>query len=135
MRVRPFEREDLIEAAAIKIKAFEHDEFEAWLYPRLRQYPEDLRRSTIIRLRARLVGAGELGFVAETEEGDKDWNGKPQVTGFAYMGRCGDDEGAKQWRADSWFRSKLSMPLNSSSDIHSLQSSSANSSVGNCGTI
>jgi len=71
------------------------------------KYPDDLRRSQAIRFRMRLVSAGQLGFVVETEPGDPDWSGKPEVVGYAYFLRWGKDEAAKKWQTDSLFWSRL----------------------------
>lgn len=107
MRIRPITRDDIPSVSAITFQSFRNDEAHRWLYPNLNKYPDDLRRFQIIRLRTRLVGVGQLGFVVVTEEGDAEWNGKQEVMGYAYLLRCGEDEGAKQWRVDFWFNSTM----------------------------
>lgn len=108
MRVRPITRDDVTQVGAITFASFRNDEALRWLYPRLDQYPDDLRRYQIKRLRSRLVGLGQLGFVAVTEEGDLDWNGKSEVVGYAFIVRVGDDEAAKKWKDNSLFKSTIS---------------------------
>jgi hypothetical protein len=105
MRVRTVTREDLPELFAITHQAFEKDEFFGWLNPGRDKYPGDLRRNQTIRLRARLVGLGQHGYVVVTEEGDRDWSGKPEVAGFVFLHRSAGDEASKRWRVDTLFRS------------------------------
>ncbi|KAF2678506.1 acyl-CoA N-acyltransferase [Lentithecium fluviatile CBS 122367] len=104
MYIRPITREDLPRIGAITSQTFENDELFAWLYPNKDKHPDDLRRYQMIRLRSRIVGVGQLGFVTVTEEGDTGWKGKPEITGYAFFVRCGDDEGAKRWKMDSLSR-------------------------------
>ncbi|KAK7192007.1 GNAT family protein [Paraphaeosphaeria sporulosa] len=104
MRVESVRREDLPEIFEITHRALEKDEFFGWLNPGREKYPGDLRRNQIIRLRSRLVGLGQYGYVAVTEEGDQDWSGKPEVAGFVFLHRSAGDEASKKWRADTLFK-------------------------------
>ncbi|KAF1957907.1 acyl-CoA N-acyltransferase [Byssothecium circinans] len=103
MRVRSINREDLPQIAAITLQAFRDDELNAWLFPHKGEHPEDFRKFISIRIRSRAVGWGQHGFVVVTEESDPDWTSKPEIVGYAYLLRCGEDEGAKKWRAEPWF--------------------------------
>jgi len=105
MYIRRITREDLPEVFAITSEAFATDELFAWLHPRQKEYPDDLPRSQRIRLRTRLVSAGQHGFVAVTEETDQDWSGKPEVVGYAFFIRKGNDDIARKWQTDSIFNS------------------------------
>ena len=100
MHVRPLIRSDIPAVAEITNQTFSKDELFAWLYPHQDRFPDDLRRFQLIRLRTRLVERGSNGFVAESEEGDAEWTGKPEVLGFAFYIRNGNDAGAKKWRHD-----------------------------------
>jgi hypothetical protein len=103
--VRTVKREDLPEIFEITHQALEKDEFYGWLNPGRDRYPGDLRRNLTIRLRARLVGLGQYGYVVVTEEGDRDWSGTPEVAGFVFLHRSAGDEASKRWRADTLLRS------------------------------
>lgn len=103
MLIRPLSRPDLPAVSQITHRAFSHDELFTWLYPHQDKYPDDLRRYQLIRLRTRLVQKGSHGFVAESEEGDAEWSGKPEILGFAFYIRGGRDEKAERWREDGWF--------------------------------
>jgi ribosomal protein S18 acetylase RimI-like enzyme len=109
MRVRPLTREDLPQVGDITHRTFKDDELYTWLYPNQDKFPDDIRRFQMLRLRLRLVGLGQLGFVVVTEEGDSNWKGKSEVVGYAFMVRCGNDEGAKRWKTDSLSRSMCSL--------------------------
>ncbi|KAF2489869.1 acyl-CoA N-acyltransferase [Lophium mytilinum] len=101
MLIRPLLREDLPAVAPIVHDTFSNDELFTWLYPHQEKYPNDLRRFQLIRLRSRLVQLGSHGFVAESEAGDAEWNGAPEILGFAFYIREGNDEKAAKWRQDS----------------------------------
>lgn len=105
MRVRTVTRDDLPAIFDITEAAFVGDEFFGWLNPGQDKYPGDLRRSRSIRLRARLVGLGQHGYVAVTEVGDRDWSGKPEVAGYAFLHRSKGDEASKKWHGDTLFKS------------------------------
>ncbi|KAF2806276.1 acyl-CoA N-acyltransferase [Mytilinidion resinicola] len=101
MLIRPLIRADLSSVAPIVHDTFSGDELFTWLYPHQEKYPNDLRRFQLIRLRSRLVQLGSHGFVAESEPGDAEWNGAPEILGFAFYIREGSDEKAARWRQDS----------------------------------
>ncbi|KAF2466150.1 acyl-CoA N-acyltransferase [Lindgomyces ingoldianus] len=103
MFIRQLTREDVPEVLAITQQSFVDDELFGWLYPRRNQYPNDLRRYQLIRLRTRLVSVGSYGFVAVTDETDPGWQGKPEIIGYAFFVREGTDESSKKWRHDSIF--------------------------------
>lgn len=107
MYIRPLTREDLPAVAWMTNQTFAKDELYKWLYPHQDLYPDDLRRFQVIRLRTRLVDKGSHGFVMVTEQSDSDWTGRPEVMGFAFYVRSGDDEAGKKWQTDSWFNSML----------------------------
>lgn len=100
MHIRPLIRSDIPAVAEITNQTFSKDELFTWLYPHQSHFPDDLRRFQLIRLRTRLVEQGSHGFVAESEEGDAEWTGKPEVLGFAFYIRNGDDPIAEKWRKD-----------------------------------
>ncbi|KAF2190005.1 acyl-CoA N-acyltransferase [Zopfia rhizophila CBS 207.26] len=106
MFIREMRRGDITAAGSITFQTFASDELFAWLYPRMHIYPDDARRWQLIRLRSRLVGVGSRGFVAVTEEGDLDWHGAPEVVGYAFYVREGNDEAAQKWQVDSIFNSQ-----------------------------
>ncbi|ORY03221.1 hypothetical protein BCR34DRAFT_605305 [Clohesyomyces aquaticus] len=103
MLIRPMTREDLPEALAITNQAFSHDELFSWIYPRNDEYPDDLRRWQMIRLRTRLVTAGEHAFVAVADKTDPFWSGKPVIVGYAFFARNGKDQASEKWKHDSLF--------------------------------
>ncbi|PSN65915.1 acyl-CoA N-acyltransferase [Corynespora cassiicola Philippines] len=94
MRVRLMTREDLPQVAEITHAVFLQDDHYRYMYPRQEQYPEDMRRYQLIRLRTRLVTAGSHAFVAVNDKG--------KVTGYAFFERSGNDEKAKERMRDSW---------------------------------
>lgn len=106
MRLQAVKREDLPEIIEITHRAMENDELFDWLNPRRKEFPGDLRRNQTIRLRERLVGIGQYGYVVVTEEGDRGWIGKPQVAGFVFLHRSAGDEASEKWRADTLFKSR-----------------------------
>lgn len=105
MFIRKLTRDDLPAVAAITRSSFAKDELFAWLWPKQDQYPDDIRRYQLIRLRTRLVSKGQHGFVMVTEESDADWTGKTEVVGYAFFERSGDDDAARTWQGDSLFNS------------------------------
>lgn len=111
MRVQSVKREDLPQIFETTHQALEKDEFYGWLNPGREKHPGDLRRNQSIRLRSRLVGIGQYGYVVVTEEGDRDWNGKPEVAGFVFLHRSAGDEASKKWRADTLFKSLSTAPF------------------------
>lgn len=46
---------------------------------------------------------GGQAFVAVTEPGDEIYSGMPQIIGFGFFIRKGNDEAARIWKAESWF--------------------------------
>jgi hypothetical protein len=105
MHIQELTRGDLPKVKEITFQTFKNDEMYTYLHPNLNQYPDDLRRIMMIRLRTRIVGVGQIGLVAVTDEGDNSWTGRPEIAGYAYLIRLGNDEGAKRWQTDSLFRS------------------------------
>ncbi|KAF2652239.1 acyl-CoA N-acyltransferase [Lophiostoma macrostomum CBS 122681] len=101
MLIRNLTREDLPVIVGMTNAGFKGDEIFDWLYPYQDKFPEDLRRSHQLRLQARLVGKGSHGFVAETEASDPDWTGRPEVVGYTFWLRTGQDETAKVWQSGS----------------------------------
>jgi hypothetical protein len=89
MHVRPLIRSNIPAVAEITNQTFSKYELLTWLYLHQDRFPDDLRRFQLIRLRTRLVERGSHGFVAESEEGDAAWAGKPEVLGFAFYIRNG----------------------------------------------
>ncbi|OCL03900.1 acyl-CoA N-acyltransferase [Glonium stellatum] len=108
MHIRPLIRSDIPAVAEITNQTFSKDELFTWLYPHQSHFPDDLRRFQLIRLRTRLVEQGSHGFVAESEEGDAEWTGKPEVLGFAFYIRNGDDPIAEKWRKDPVMNNRAS---------------------------
>ncbi|PVH99442.1 acyl-CoA N-acyltransferase [Periconia macrospinosa] len=104
MHIRPLTRADLPSIAQISYQAFKDDELNAYLFPKQHEYPGDLRKFQLLRLRTRFVTQGMHGWVVVTDEKDGEgmWKGKEEVVGFASLLRLGDDEKAKRWQADSW---------------------------------
>lgn len=109
MHIRPMTREDLPQVTEITFQTFKDDEMYSYLQPNMSKYPDDARRTMMIRLRARLVGVGQSGLVAVTDEGDTNWNGQSEIAGYAYYVRLGDDEGAKRWKTDTLYKSTSSV--------------------------
>ena len=105
MFIRELTRDDLPRVNSIVNETFSKDELMRWLYPRMDEYPDDVRRYQVIRLRTRMVELGSRGFVAVTEEGDAMWSGSSEILGFAFYIREGEDEAARKWRSDSLFKS------------------------------
>jgi hypothetical protein len=105
MHIRPITRADLPRVTEITYETFKTDEMYTYLQPNMGKYPDDSRRVMMVRLRSRIVGVGQIGLVAVTDEGDSSWNGRPEIAGYAYYIRLGNDEGAKRWQADSLFKS------------------------------
>ncbi|KAF1994332.1 acyl-CoA N-acyltransferase, partial [Amniculicola lignicola CBS 123094] len=103
--IRKMARDDLPQVCAIAFQAFANDELFNWLWPNSKNHPDDLRRYMIIRQRHRLVDVGTHGFVVLTEETDVDWTGKPEIAGYAFFEREGNDELGRKWRTDSIFNS------------------------------
>jgi hypothetical protein len=83
---------DAHEAATIGEEAFRKDEVFTWLFPGYKQYPSEMRRWFLLRLKNRLVQQGIHVFVAE-EEGE--------VLGYAVWRRVGQDAEAAKWQQDS----------------------------------
>lgn len=110
MRVREMTWADTPQAATIADDAFSKDELFPFLYPRLAQYPSDLRRWWLLRIKQRLLTPGNQSYVAETESGDKGWRGYPEIVGFALWVRSGTDARAAQWQKDSLQCSELCHP-------------------------
>lgn len=100
MFIRRLTRDDFQEVQDIITEAFVDDKFFDWLTPRRKIYPEDILRYQMIRLRTRIVGRGQHGIALVTEEGDPGWSGKPEIAGFSFFVRSGDDEAGKKWMVD-----------------------------------
>ncbi|KAF2873565.1 acyl-CoA N-acyltransferase [Massariosphaeria phaeospora] len=94
-------RDDLPTVGAITYKTFAEDELFAWLSPKQHLYPDDVRRSQLLRLRKRLVNVGSHGIVMVTEKTDSGWTGNAEVVGFAFSCRTGDDAASHKWKTDS----------------------------------
>ena len=137
MHVRPLIRSDIPAVAEITNQIFSKDKLFTWLYPHQDRFPDDLRRFQMIRLRTRLVERGSHGFVAESEEGDAEWTGKPEVLGFAFYIRNGNDAGAKKWRHDppinSWWPwlQPLHLPLDFVADVRACRARAVFALLGN----
>ncbi|KAI8931923.1 hypothetical protein NX059_010824 [Plenodomus lindquistii] len=109
MYTRPVIHRDLPQIATIAYEAFDEDELYNWLYPGLKQYPDDYRRAQINTLHARLARPGCHGYVVI--------NDYDEVMGYAFFQRATkpggvNDEGAKIWMQDTWFN-KLERILHS----------------------
>lgn len=109
MYMRPITQADVAEAAAIANAAFSSDALFKYLFPRQDKYPDDLRRSHLLRMRHRMVRPDNFGYVMVTEESDADWDGKSRVTGFVFFARTGDDEKAKILTRDTWAKSNCAL--------------------------
>ena len=105
MHIRPVTRNDLPEIGDLIFHTFQNDGLFKYLYPHQNQYPDDLRRQHLLRLRNRFVEVGSHGFVTVTDQSDADWKGTTEITGIAFCVRTGDDEVARRWRKDSLFNS------------------------------
>ncbi|KAF2797556.1 acyl-CoA N-acyltransferase [Melanomma pulvis-pyrius CBS 109.77] len=103
MFIRQLARSDFPDVLAITTQAFAKDELFDWLHPHQDKYPNDLRRTQRILLRNRLVSVGSHGFVIVTDETDPDWSGTPEITGYAFFMRSGNDELGRKWQTDSLF--------------------------------
>ncbi|KAH7113788.1 acyl-CoA N-acyltransferase [Dendryphion nanum] len=101
MHIRPLTRSDLPTVGTLAFEIFRRDELYQYLYPHHSQFPDDLRRHQLIRLRHRMAEVGSHGFVTVTDETDTDWTGKSEILAFAFFIRTGDDEGGRKWRGDS----------------------------------
>jgi hypothetical protein len=101
MRVRQMTLADAPQVANIADDSLSTDELFTYLYPRREQYPSELRRWWLIRIKQRLATPGVNALVVETESGDKVWRGCPEVVGFALWIRSGKDAGAAKWQGDS----------------------------------
>jgi len=110
MHIRPLIRGDLPDVKEITFQTFKNDEMYTYLQPNFNKYPDDVRRVMMIRLRTRAVGVGQIGLVAVTDEGDSSWTGRPEIAGYAFITRLGNDEGAKRWQTDSLFKSTPPLP-------------------------
>ena len=102
MHIRPATLSDLSTTSTIAVSAFWNDELYGWLYTHKDKYPEHVRDSILQKHRRRYWYADYVIYVAETDEEDKDWSGKPQVIGYAIWQRRGDSEAAKAWQKWSW---------------------------------
>ena len=94
-------RADTPLVATMGTLAFGHDELFSWLFPRQDEYPSDLRRWELIRIKARLLTPGVCGVVGETEPQDAQWEGKSQIIAFAFWQRHGGDIDREIWQGDS----------------------------------
>lgn len=105
MFIRQLTRDDFPDVLAITTQTFAKDELFDWLHPHQDKYPNDLRRTQRILLRNRLVNVGSHGFVIVTDETDPDWSGTPEITGYAFFVRSGNDELGRKWQTNSLFNS------------------------------
>jgi hypothetical protein len=110
MFIRQLTRDDFQDVQDIVTEAFAHDRLFDWMMPGRKIYPNDILRYQMIRLRTRIVSQGQHGIVLVTEEGDPDWSGKPEIAGFAFWIRSGDDEIGKKWMADPIANSMWEQP-------------------------
>jgi hypothetical protein len=115
MRARQMTWTDTPAVAAIADEAFGPDELFQWIYPRQKAYKNDLRRWWLTRMKRYLAEPGVQAFVAETEEGDDEWGGRPEVVGMAVWVRSGDDAEALKWKQDSFLYSTLLSTIGSPS--------------------
>jgi hypothetical protein len=104
--IRELTRSDIPAVSAIAFASLKDDLLYNYLFPGLKQHPEDFHRAYAIGLRNRLVRPGLHGFVAVTDEDEK-------TMGYAFFERvrgAKKDKNAKRWIQDSWLNSKP--PLN-----------------------
>jgi hypothetical protein len=97
-------RDDIPQVLDIAMDQFPKDELFTWLYPRHREFPNDLRFYTLHRIRSRFVERGVVSKVMVTDGEDPEWDGKSRVIGYAFYVRSGDDENGRKWQQDSIFQ-------------------------------
>jgi hypothetical protein len=98
--IRELTRSDIPAVSAIAFAALKDDLLYNYLFPGLKQHPEDFHRTYALSLRNRLVRPGLHGFVAVTD-GD-------EIMGYAFFERvrgAKKDNKAKRWIQDSWLNS------------------------------
>jgi hypothetical protein len=102
MHIRDFTRNDISAVASIAFASLKDDLLYNYLFPGLKQHPEDFHRSYTLSLRNRLVRPGLHGFVAVTDE--------DEVMGYAFFervrGPAKKDKKARRWIQDSIFNRK-----------------------------
>jgi hypothetical protein len=101
MHIREFTRSDIPAVSAIAFASLKDDKLYNYLFPSLKQHPEDFHHTCAINLRNRLVRPELHGFVAVTDEDN--------ITGYAFFERvrgAKEDTNAKWWIRDSWLNSK-----------------------------
>jgi hypothetical protein len=92
VQIRRMRLADAPAAATIADEAFHNNKVFCWLFPYYDQYPNELRRWFLLRLKQRCVEPGVYVFVAE--EGD-------EILGYAVWKRLGQDSEAAKWQQDS----------------------------------
>lgn len=83
MRIRSAKAVDLSVMADICRDAFMDDRFFNWMHPYRREYPEDFRAYFLHSLKKYYYGGTSNIMVAETDESDVDWSGRPVIMGFS----------------------------------------------------
>jgi len=112
--VRPMERKDVSDCATVADAAFRTDELFVRLYPRYKEYPNELRDWWLVRLKGRLVDPITVPLVAEASIGDGP-DAEKEIVGFAVWLRLGTDAGALERMAkDTYLHSET--PLSHRSD-------------------
>jgi hypothetical protein len=102
MHIREFTRHDVPSVASIAFASLQDDLLYNYLYPGLKQHPQDFHLTYTLSLRNRLVRPGWHGFVAVTDE--------DEIMGYAFFERVrggSKDRKARLWIKDSWGNSKL----------------------------
>lgn len=104
MHIRLATAYDIPATATLSVPAFIDDELYRWMCPRRKIFPSHFRTSFLSRYQIRFWSPRFIFHVAETDEGDKDWSGTPQVIGYAIWSRRGESEIARGWRTsqDTW---------------------------------
>ena len=104
MHIRLATAHDVPATASLSVSAFANDELFEWMSPHRAAYPTHFRAQFLLRYQTRFWSSDYVFYVAETDEGDKDWSGAAEVVGYAIWSRRGNSETAKRWRQsqESW---------------------------------
>lgn len=92
MLIRNATREDIPAAGAVAAAAYIDDEQDAFMFPGRMKYPERYLKTKESIVRHGMDDPTATVIVVVLEEGDKGWDGKPDIVGFCIWFRENGDE-------------------------------------------